>query len=158
MINALAYYLHDLSPYLIRFNESFALHWYGLAYVLGFYLTYRVMLFLAHRGLSEIKESQVADFITLVALFGVVLGGRIGYMLLYDWDQFVQTPWMIFMIHKGGMASQGGIAEWHCFASGMHANTRSHGRASVIRWSAGLRWASSADASPISSMASCLAA
>jgi phosphatidylglycerol:prolipoprotein diacylglycerol transferase len=68
------------------------------------------MLFLSHRGLSEIKESQVADFITLVALFGVVLGGRIGYMLLYDWDHFVQEPWMIFMIHKGGMASHGGIA------------------------------------------------
>jgi phosphatidylglycerol:prolipoprotein diacylglycerol transferase len=69
-----------------------------------------VMRLLAKRGLSEIKEDQVADFITLVALFGVVLGGRIGYMLLYDWDQFVQTPWMLFMIHKGGMASHGGIA------------------------------------------------
>lgn len=110
MMTPLAYYLHDLSPHLIRFSEAFALHWYGLAYVLGFYLTYRVMIFLSRRGLSEIKESQVADFITLVALFGVVLGGRIGYMLLYDWDQFVQTPWMLFMIHKGGMASHGGIA------------------------------------------------
>lgn len=109
-MNAPLCYLHDLSPHLIRINESFALHWYGLAYVIGFYLTYRVMIFLSRRGLSEIKESQVADFITLVALFGVVLGGRVGYMLLYDWDQFVQTPWMIFMIHKGGMASHGGIA------------------------------------------------
>jgi phosphatidylglycerol:prolipoprotein diacylglycerol transferase len=104
------YYLHDLSPYLIRFTDSVALHWYGLAYVLGFYLTYRVMLFLANRGLSEIKPAQVADFITLVAIFGVVLGGRIGYILLYDWDSFVEQPWMIFMIHKGGMASHGGIA------------------------------------------------
>lgn len=110
MTSVLAIYLHDLSPYLIRFSDSFALHWYGLAYVLGFYLTYLVMLFLARRGLSEIKENQVADFITLVAIFGVVLGGRVGYILLYDWDQFVQTPWMIFMIHKGGMASHGGIA------------------------------------------------
>lgn len=110
MMNTALCYLHDLSPHLIRINESIALHWYGLAYVLGFYLTYRVMIFLARRGLSEIKEAQVADFITLVALFGVVLGGRIGYMLLYDWDQFVQTPWMIFMIHQGGMASHGGIA------------------------------------------------
>jgi phosphatidylglycerol---prolipoprotein diacylglyceryl transferase len=110
MTSSPAYYLHDLSPYLLRFTDSFALHWYGLAYVLGFYLTYLVMRLLAKRGLSEIKEDQVADFITLVALFGVVLGGRIGYMLLYDWDQFVQTPWMLFMIHKGGMASHGGIA------------------------------------------------
>lgn len=106
----LAYYLHDLSPHLIRFTDKIALHWYGLAYVLGFYLAYRVMLLLAKRGLSEIKEANVADFITLVALFGVVLGGRVGYMLLYDWDLFVQEPWRILMIHQGGMASHGGIA------------------------------------------------
>ena len=106
----LAYYLHDLSPHLLRFTDSMALHWYGLAYVLGFYCTYRIMLFLSQRGLSEIKADQVADFITLVALFGGVLGGRIGYMLLYDWDSFVQRPWMLFMIHQGGMASHGGIA------------------------------------------------
>lgn len=105
----LAYYLHDLSPHLLRFTDSMALHWYGLAYVLGFYCTYRIMLFLSHSGLSEIKADQVGDFITLVALFGVVLGGRIGYMLLYDWDSFVQRPWMLFMIHQGGMASHGGI-------------------------------------------------
>jgi phosphatidylglycerol:prolipoprotein diacylglycerol transferase len=110
MPSALAFYLHDLSPYMLQFGGGFALHWYGLAYVLGFYLTYLVMVHLARRGLSEIRENQVADFITLVALFGVVLGGRIGYMLLYDWDHFVQEPWMIFMIHKGGMASHGGIA------------------------------------------------
>lgn len=106
----LAYYLHDLSPHLLRFTDSMALHWYGFAYVLGFYCTYRVMLYLSQHGLSEIKANQVADFITLVALFGVVLGGRIGYMLLYDWDSFVQRPWMLFMIHQGGMASHGGIA------------------------------------------------
>ena len=110
MPSDLAFYLHDLSPYMLQLGGGFALHWYGLAYVLGFYLTYLVMLFMARRGLSELKENQVADFITLVALFGVVLGGRIGYMLLYDWDHFVQEPWMIFMIHKGGMASHGGIA------------------------------------------------
>lgn len=110
MTTHLAYYLHDLSPHLLRFTDSMALHWYGLAYVLGFYCTYRIMLFLSQRGLSEIKAEQVADFITLVALFGVVLGGRIGYMLLYDWDSFVQRPWMLFMIHQGGMASHGGIA------------------------------------------------
>ncbi len=110
MTDLLAYYLHDLSPHVWRFTETFAVHWYGLAYVLGFYLTYRVMVFLARRGLSEIRPEAVADFITMVALFGVVLGGRIGYMLLYDWDNFVQAPWKVFLINQGGMASHGGIA------------------------------------------------
>ncbi len=105
-----AYYLHDLSPHLIRFTESIAVHWYGLAYVLGFYLTYQVMFFFSKRGLSEIKPEAVADFITLVALFGLVLGGRLGYMLLYQFDEFIHAPWIFFMLHQGGMASHGGIA------------------------------------------------
>ena len=60
-----AYYLHDLSPFVFKFTDKIAIHWYGLAYVLGFYLTYRVMHFLALRGLSEIKPDAVADFIWL---------------------------------------------------------------------------------------------
>lgn len=106
----LAYYLHDLSPHVIRFTDSFAVHWYGLAYVLGFYLCYLVMHHLAKRGLSEIKPDQVADFITLVALFGVVLGGRIGYILLYGLGEYRDTPWEALKLWKGGMASHGGIA------------------------------------------------
>jgi phosphatidylglycerol:prolipoprotein diacylglycerol transferase len=106
----LAHYMHDLSPHVIKITDSIAVHWYGLAYVLGFYLTYRVMLFLAQRGLSEIKPAEVADFITLVALFGVVLGGRLGYMLLYNLDEFIHAPWIFFFLNKGGMASHGGIA------------------------------------------------
>lgn len=106
----LAHYLHDLSPHLVKFTDSIAVHWYGLAYVLGFYLAYRVMLFLAQRGLSEIKPEAVADFITQVALFGVVLGGRLGYMLLYNFDQFIREPWIFFLLNQGGMASHGGIA------------------------------------------------
>ena len=105
-----AYYLHDLSPFVFRFSDSFAIHWYGLAYVLGFYLCYLVMHFLAKRGLSEIKPEQVADFITLVALFGVVLGGRIGYVLLYGLSEYRDTPWEALKLWKGGMASHGGIA------------------------------------------------
>lgn len=106
----IAYYLHDLSPYVIRFSDSFAVHWYGLAYVLGFYLCYLVMRYLSKRGLSEIRPEQVADFITLVALFGVVLGGRIGYILLYGLNEYRDTPWEALKLWKGGMASHGGIA------------------------------------------------
>ena len=105
-----AYYLHDLSPFVIKFTDKIAIHWYGLAYVLGFYLTYRVMYFLAKRGLSEIKPDAVADFITLVSLFGLVLGGRLGYMLLYDFDHFIHEPWTFFLLNQGGMAAHGGIA------------------------------------------------
>lgn len=106
----LAYYLHDLSPHLIRFSGSLGIHWYGLAYVLGFYVGYLVMLRLARLGLSELKVDQVADFVTLVAIFGVVLGGRLGYILLYGMDDVRQNPLSALKIWQGGMASHGGIA------------------------------------------------
>lgn len=104
-----AYYLHDISPHVVRFSEKFALHWYGLAYVLGFCLCYLVMRDLARRGLSPLREDAVADFITLVAVFGVVLGGRLGFMLFYNFDEFIHRPWILFLLNQGGMASHGGI-------------------------------------------------
>ena len=105
----LAYYLHNLSPHVIRFTDTVAIHWYGLAYVMGFYCCFLVMRSLARRGYGELKPEQVGDFITLVALFGVVLGGRIGYMLMYNLDELIRNPASIVTLWKGGMASHGGI-------------------------------------------------
>ncbi len=106
----LAYYLHDLNPEVIRFSKSLAIHWYGLAYVLGFYCCYLVMVRLARRGYGQLKAEQVGDFITYAALFGVVAGGRLGYMLLYNFNEFIRSPLIIFKLWDGGMASHGGIA------------------------------------------------
>ena len=102
----LAIYVHDLSPLVVK---GLPFHWYGVAYVLGFYLCYLVMHSLAKRGMSEIKPEAVADLITGTALFGVVLGGRVGYMFLYNFDEFIHRPWIFFRIMDGGMASHGGI-------------------------------------------------
>jgi phosphatidylglycerol---prolipoprotein diacylglyceryl transferase len=106
----LAYYLHNLSPYMIRFTDTIAVHWYGMAYVLGFYVGYLIMVKLARMGLSPIKPEQVADFITLIALFGVILGGRLGYVVLYGLEEYRETPLEALKLWKGGMASHGAIA------------------------------------------------
>lgn len=106
----LAIYVHNLSPDLIRFTDRIGIHWYGIAYVLGFYLCYLIMRSLGRRGLSEVHPDAVADLITGVALFGVVLGGRLGYMLLYNFNEFIHNPLIFFRIYDGGMASHGGIA------------------------------------------------
>lgn len=105
----LAYYLHNLSPHIIRFGDGPALHWYGFAYVLGFYCCYLVMRSLARRGYGELKPDQVGDFITMVSLFGVLLGGRVGYILFYKFDEYAANPVDVLKIWKGGMASHGGI-------------------------------------------------
>ncbi|CAN5170247.1 hypothetical protein BH23VER1_BH23VER1_14420 [soil metagenome] len=106
----LGYYVHDLSPFLLRFPGGFGIRWYGLAYVLGFFLGFLLLRHLARRNLSQLKPEQVSDFVTFAALFGVLLGGRLGYMLLYDFDKFSANPLHFFNVLGGGMASHGGIA------------------------------------------------
>jgi len=105
----LAYYIHDLSPFLIRFGGGFGIRWYGMAYLAGFALGALLYRRLAVLGYSDLKPSQVTDFITMGALFGVLLGGRLGYMLFYDPNRFVHDPLIFFKVWEGGMASHGGI-------------------------------------------------
>lgn len=106
----LATYIHHLDPFAIQFTESFGIRWYGLAYVAGFFAAFLVIRWYVKLGLSELRKDQVADFITVVAIFGVMLGGRLGYMLLYDFGEFVRNPAIFFNFLGGGMASHGGIA------------------------------------------------
>ena len=104
----LAYYIHDLSPFLIHVG-GFGLRWYGLAYLAGFIVGILLYKHLAKRGYSDLRSDQVTDFITMGALFGVLLGGRLGYMLFYDADRFFHDPLIFFRVWEGGMASHGGI-------------------------------------------------
>lgn len=112
----LAYYIHDLSPFLVNFGNGIGLRWYGLSYVAAFVAGYWLYVRLAKRGLSDLAPEQVGDFITGVALFGVILGGRLGYMLLYDWGNFFSNPLIIFKFWDGGMSSHGGIIGVCAFA------------------------------------------
>lgn len=105
----LAYYLHHFSPYIIEFREGTGLHWYGLAYVLGFLFGYWLYLWLARRGYTDMPPEMVSDFITWAALFGVMLGGRLGWIIFYGWPKLKDHPWTAFKVWEGGMASHGGI-------------------------------------------------
>ena len=106
----LAYYVHDLSPFLLNFGNGIGIRWYGLAYVAAFFVGYKLYVRLTRQGYSDLDPAQVGDFITGVALFGVILGGRLGYMLFYDWQNFSSNPMMIFRFWDGGMSSHGGMA------------------------------------------------
>ncbi len=105
----LAYYVHHLSPFIFQLPNGIGPRWYGLAYVLAFVVGTWLYRRLAIRGYSELKPSQVSDFITWAALFGVLLGGRLGYFLFYDFDALRHEPLIFFRVWQGGMASHGGI-------------------------------------------------
>jgi len=104
----LAYYVHDLSPFLLKIG-GFGIRWYGMAYLAGFVIGTLLYRNLARRGFSDLRPDQVADFITMAALLGVLLGGRFGYMLFYDLGGFLHDPLLFLRVWEGGMASHGGI-------------------------------------------------
>lgn len=109
----LAAWLHDLSPFLVKFTDTFGLRWYGLAYAAGFAIAYVLMRWLARRGAIAISPERVGDTILLFVI-GVVVGGRLGYALFYRpslfWTFTADPPWWgLLAIHEGGMSSHGGI-------------------------------------------------
>ena len=83
MIDLLATYVHDLDPVIFSISEKIKLRWYGLSYVIGFAAAYMILLRLSRKKLWPIEELKVGDAVTYTAIFGVFLGGRIGYVLFY---------------------------------------------------------------------------
>jgi phosphatidylglycerol:prolipoprotein diacylglycerol transferase len=107
-VHAIAYYLHNLDPFIFQVTETFGPRWYGMAYVAAFASGYALMLWLSKRGYADLPQRQVGDFITWAALFGVMLGGRLGYVFFYKPHMLVD-PLSILRIWEGGMSSHGGI-------------------------------------------------
>jgi len=103
-----AYWVHNLSPFVIRFGENFGIRWYGLAYVLGFLAGGWMMMRYHRAGRSALPADKVPDFIVAL-VFGVLIGGRLGYFLLYDFDLLVHQPLVLLRVWEGGMSSHGGF-------------------------------------------------
>jgi phosphatidylglycerol:prolipoprotein diacylglycerol transferase len=86
-------------------------------YLIGFALTWGLGIYRSKKPWAPVKSDQVADAIFYGAL-GVILGGRTGYMLFYDFFGFIHQPWTYFEVWNGGMSFHGGligvvIAMWY---------------------------------------------
>lgn len=107
------YWVHDLSPFLIEFpNNPLGLdgiRYYGLAYLLGFLGAWLLLKTYNARGKFSIDADARATLMTAI-IVGVLAGGRLGFMLLYDLAAFLENPLLVFRVDQGGMASHGGFA------------------------------------------------
>lgn len=95
-----------IDPVLIKIGPV-AVHWYGIMYLVGFGAVWLLGNRRA-RKLSGWDEQQVSDLVFYGAI-GAVLGGRIGYVLFYNLDSYLQHPLNIFHIWEGGMSFHGGL-------------------------------------------------
>lgn len=103
-----ATFLHHLGPFVFRIGD-YGPRWYGLSYVLSALAGYWLYKRLAIRGYTDLKPEKVADFITWTGLFGVLLGGRLGWIVFYGVKEPHDSPWWFLEVWKGGMSSHGGI-------------------------------------------------
>lgn len=83
-------------------------HWYGLMYLFGFIAVYLLGQHRAKQTWSAIKPEAIEDLVTWGAI-GVILGGRIGYILFYNFAEFINNPIVLFKIWQGGMSFHGGM-------------------------------------------------
>ena len=85
-----------------------AIRWYALAYVAGLVLGWRAVRGLAHRHPGVMSDKDVDDLL-LWATVGVVVGGRLGYVLVYNPGYYIDNLGDIFAIWQGGMSFHGGL-------------------------------------------------
>lgn len=97
-----------LDPVALDFPGPIDVRWYGLGYLAGFFVAYLILRRLAQRGFLRMEPDAAGDLITALVL-GVILGGRIGYILFYDFADFAANPARIFRIWEGGLSFHGGL-------------------------------------------------
>ena len=85
-----------------------AIRWYALAYVLGILIGWRYVVYLARRSPHKIETKDIEDFVVWATL-GIVLGGRLGYVLFYRPGFFLEHPLQALAIWQGGMSFHGGL-------------------------------------------------
>ncbi len=97
----------DFDPIAVSLGPV-AIRWYGLMYLIGFASAWYLGRRRAHSAHAVVSPQQVDDLLFYGAL-GVILGGRIGYILFYNSHQWVNDPLQIFRIWEGGMSFHGGF-------------------------------------------------
>ena len=103
------YWVHPWNrPFLVQFTDTIGIHYYGLAYVLAFLVGGWLLRQYSRRGCSPLTADQSYDFLFALVL-GVLLGGRLGYFLLYWPGLLLHDPLVFFRVWEGGMASHGGF-------------------------------------------------
>lgn len=104
----------DISPVLFQIG-SISVSWYGLMYSLSFILVYYLGLYWFSRSILVFyypTKQEQKDFMSgllTYGIFGVILGGRIGDVLIYNFDKFIERPLFLFEIWNGGMSFHGGL-------------------------------------------------
>jgi len=110
----LAAWMHDLDPCALHAFGRCLVRWYGLSYIAGFAAAWLIIRTLTVKGRTKLRSPALAGDLVFAVAVGAVVGGRLGYVLLYRptllWSFDASVPWWgLLRINDGGMASHGGM-------------------------------------------------
>ena len=97
----------DIDPVAVNLGPV-AIHWYGIAYIVGIGLGWWLLARAADRDGNDWTRDDVADVVFYAAI-GAVLGGRIGYALFYNFADYIDDPLSLLAVWRGGMSFHGGV-------------------------------------------------
>ncbi len=127
-------FVHDIDPVIFDVFGPLKLRWYGLSYLMAFVAGFFLLRHLTRRGLWCVEEAKIGDFMAMLAIAGVFLGGRLGYVFFYlipadGWQSVLADPLKLIRVWDGGMASHGGFL-------GVMAFTFYYARKHKVAWTA----------------------
>jgi phosphatidylglycerol:prolipoprotein diacylglycerol transferase len=96
-----------IDPVIVRIGPL-AIRWYGMMYLIGFGTAYLLIRHLARLRNLPLNKDGISDLL-FYAVLGVVLGGRLGYVLFYNPAQYLSRPLEVFAVWQGGMSFHGGL-------------------------------------------------
>ena len=104
-------YIHNLNPVLINFS-FFEIRWYSLAYIfgilIGWWLAKKIIDFKIRNKIIFFDINFFDDLISYI-IISIILGGRIGYIIFYNFSYYFNNPINIFKIWEGGMSFHGAL-------------------------------------------------
>jgi len=98
----------DFDPNVVSFH-GFAVKWYSLAYLFGLIAGWYLSLRNVKKTSLNLNKNDIEELFFTYGLLGVILGGRLGYVLFYNLGYYLKHPLQTFAIWNGGMSFHGGI-------------------------------------------------
>tara|TARA_Y100000768_G_scaffold346671_1_gene294376 strand:+ start:308 stop:1117 length:810 start_codon:yes stop_codon:yes gene_type:complete len=105
--------VHNFDPVLIDFGYI-EIRWYSLSYIIGIILGWAyankiIKICKKERYIEKYLEKVYFDDFIIFLIFGIIIGGRFGYIVFYNFEYYLNHPYEIFAIWKGGMSFHGGL-------------------------------------------------
>jgi len=101
------HYFVDINPIAFSIGPV-QVHWYGIMYLIGFAVAWWLGQRRRAAGRLPVTADQFSD-LAFYLMLGVILGGRIGYMVFYDTSELIHHPLSLFRVWEGGMSFHGGL-------------------------------------------------